>query len=162
MAIRPVVWSMENGTIIFCFEGITKAIYGNVSQGEITIAVEAYGRFWDVILWLDFAPVRVEGGWECRLCLPESRSIFPTRAALWRSDIFDPLTHWINETLAFGELLVMRTDGDGSSRARIVPGNQKVPENGGRTISLRPRSHGSGSSVRGIFASLSRSEDSRK
>ena len=85
------------------------------------------------------------------MCLPEYKKVFPTRRALWRSDVFDPLKRWINETLASGEMLVMNKSGKGSTWARIVPRDWKVMEDGGRAIPLRPRSRGHGSSVRGTF-----------
>lgn len=48
---------------------------------------------------MDCMPVPVPGGYRCAWCL-EFVSIWPTREALWREHLFEPLMSWVNDQLA--------------------------------------------------------------
>jgi hypothetical protein len=67
---------------------------------ELDIAVEWRGTRWDLLRSFDAAPERVPGGYICGLCPEANRPIFPSRDAVWRSDIFEPFLEWVNGELA--------------------------------------------------------------
>jgi hypothetical protein len=55
---------------------------------------------WDLIVDFDAEPRRVPGGFVGGLCPTDARPIFPTRAARWTDEIFQPFLDRVNEDLA--------------------------------------------------------------
>jgi hypothetical protein len=71
----------------FAFAGINNAITGAFTTWEINVYVDYQDYYWDMILSLDAAPKRAEGGYVCDLCPPESRPVFRNRPLLWTAEL---------------------------------------------------------------------------
>ena len=109
-----MVWS-------FAFTGVTDVLSGWINTFEVTVAAEWDGDAWDFILDLDASPVRVPGGFVCRICEPDKRVLFASRAALWADHLFEPFLAWVNDKLAVQPWLELIGTSDTSMTARLRP-----------------------------------------
>jgi hypothetical protein len=102
----------------FSFAGIDSAISGALTTWEINVTVTHEDECWDFLLSLDAEPKRVQSGYICRLCPPDSRPVFPNRPSLWTAELFEPFLEWVNEDLAKAKWLVL--EGSKSSMTRVT------------------------------------------
>ncbi len=97
----PVMMRRTDHVIDFSFEGIHPAIQGAlVNWEELNVAVDWQDVCWDLIISLDVSPEKTEGGYICTMCDPDKRTVFPSKEALWRDHLFEPLLKWVNDDLA--------------------------------------------------------------
>src|SRR5437868_1997466 len=82
-AIAMKLGQRADKVLEFSFDGINRAIAGELTTWEIIVSVTHEDEFWDALLWLETVPKHIEGGYVCDLCPPESRPIFPDRESLW-------------------------------------------------------------------------------
>jgi len=108
------VWS-------FAFVGVTEILSGWINTFEISVAAEWDGGAWDLILDLDAYPVRVSGGFACRVCEPEKRVVFPSLEGLWADHLFEPFLAWVNDELAVLPWLELMGTVDTAMCARLRP-----------------------------------------
>ena len=113
---------------------------------EINASVVWEGEGWDALLWLDAHEKRGPGGvgWINGGFRPEFQVVHPTREALWRADVFEPLLTWINEDLAHATHLALWEMLSGATWARLVRDGKvlrtgwTLEENGGTPAHLLP------------------------
>jgi len=112
------------------FAGINGAVTAALTTYEINVYVEYESYNWDMILSVDSVPIRIEGGYYCAFCLPESRSIFPDRLSLYTDHLFEPFLKWVNDDLAKAKWLMLEGKPDHATSARLMeelPGTDKRP-----------------------------------
>jgi len=133
--------------VIFSFVGIPAAIRGyltfdymcwerslntrkkqftvrKISGGEVIISVDWQDQSWDILLCLEVLPERTARGYVCHECEPEARELFPSREALWKDHLFEPLLKWINEELATARAVgIYQTRDEGGTWAKLLYSN---------------------------------------
>lgn len=113
---------------------------------EIAVNVEWEGVDWDQLVWLDVYEEPGSGGigWINGVLFPEFQVVHPTREALWRADVFEPLLTWINEDLAYATHLAIWGIADRATWARLVHDGKvlrsrwTIEANGGTPAHLLP------------------------
>lgn len=113
---------------------------------EINASAVWEGEGWDGLLWLDAdeKPGPGDVGWINGGFRPEFQVVHPTREALWRADVFEPLLTWINEDLAHATHLALWEMLSGATWARLVRDGKvlgtgwTLEENGGTPAYLLP------------------------
>lgn len=127
----------------FAFPSATDALRGSLNRSGLVVAVEYEATCWDLLVAYDAVPKKVADGHICKLCLPDSQTVFASREDLWRDHLFDPLLRWINEELATATGLAL-FEGKGYTRAGLVrapvtdPDVFKIIELGRRQLCARP------------------------
>ncbi|HRD68167.1 MAG TPA: hypothetical protein PKY50_18695 [Candidatus Competibacter sp.] len=104
----------------FGFTGVDPSIWGSIgADGQIVIGVDYRGQTWDFLAGFDIAPQRQRaGGYACQMCVPEARTIYADRAALWIEHSFEPLLEWCNARFQAGANVVL-SGSDGATWARL-------------------------------------------
>ena len=101
----PLKIKKDPTTLKFYFKRIHQVLFGHVSSYDITL-FGGKGKHWD-ILTDEFAavPQKVEGGFQCQLCVEnperagENFPVYPTRRALYTTEVFEPFVTWVNTEL---------------------------------------------------------------
>ena len=112
--------------IEFSFRGVNPTIKGAVVCDGISAYVEWRDKLWDFFVDFDAAPrrqstravhddvLRFRGrhcktpnrlGFYCMLCKPDARTVYASRYALWRNEVFEPFLEWVNSDLAHAQRL---------------------------------------------------------
>jgi hypothetical protein len=88
------------------------------SGGDASVFVDdAQGVHWDILTDFDVFPQRTaDGQYYCRLCEPPTH--YPTRAALWKAHVFEPMLEWVNALTPDHRLWLYRQPG--VSAARLI------------------------------------------
>src|SRR6202035_1260234 len=80
---------------------------------------------------------RVAGGYICKCCLPEYRTVFADREALWADHLFEPFLEWVNNDLAKAKTLVLHGIACEVTWARILDDKGHSLSGGGYRFDLR-------------------------
>lgn len=124
--LKRTDWSLDIG---FCQIG--RVVTAELGIDEINILIVWNGTFWDMLQCFEAIPKRVPGGYVCNLCPEHDRSIYPSREAIWRIEIFEPFLAWVNDDLANAEAVAVSGDPDRTTWARLVEGaNGRLPQVG--------------------------------
>ena len=106
--------------IAFC--RVTTILTASVMDYEIDVDAVFDCTHWDQILWLDARTKRVPGGYVCDLCPEDARVTYPTREAIWQTEIFEPFLEWVNDHLMNAVALSVSGTPDRATWARLVRG----------------------------------------
>jgi hypothetical protein len=94
------------------FPNHSKCLSAWLSGSGLEVFVDWQGLSWDRLISMDCMPVPVPGGYRCAWCL-EFVSVRPSREALWREHLFEPLMSWVNDQIApASHLLLFGRAGD--------------------------------------------------
>jgi hypothetical protein len=132
--LEPIKHTDRQLDVGFC--GISRIITACVTCDEITVAVEWHGCCWDFLQDFETYPQRVPDGFVCRQCPEDSRPVYPSREALQRAEVFEPL-----------EAVSISGTADDASWARLVGrtdakrevGTVSLPAGAGGTWGVRQR-----------------------
>ena len=97
---RPITTRRTDTSIGIIFRGVTPQITAALTRWEINVAAWERGECWDLLRCLEAIPKRVTDGYACSLCLPEERTVYGSREALWRQHLFEPFLEWCNGAVA--------------------------------------------------------------
>jgi hypothetical protein len=111
------------GATLYHWGGATPRCYE-----EITVPVNWDGTHWDLLLWLDAAPVKSGDGYVCRSCEMERQAVFQDRESLWQDHLFEPFLNWVNTSLAPAKWLELGgSDDRGCTYATILTEKPGTP-----------------------------------
>lgn len=114
-------------SVEFTFHAGTDALRGWLYRNEVVIAVDYDGTCWDLLIAYDVYPRKIADGYICTECPPDAQHIHPSREALWRDHLFDPLLRWVNEELATATGLALY-DYTGMTCAELVRAPVSKPD----------------------------------
>jgi hypothetical protein len=95
----PMAIRRRKDYLKFRFTGVASSVWGSINDwGGMVIGVDYRGECWDLVADLDIVPRRLTtGGYICRLCDADTRTIYPSREAIWMEHGFEPLLKWCNQ-----------------------------------------------------------------
>ncbi len=118
---RPMAPRRTDEFIYLSFHGVTAQVTAALTRSEINVEACEQGECWDLLLSLDVSPQRITDGYECSLCLPEAKTVYPSREALWRDHLFEPFFEWCNGVLANAQWLALyRAANGGTTWAKLI------------------------------------------
>ena len=100
-------------------EGLHPALSIRVTWTGLRVSVDWHGRHLDTLLWLDMAPLRVDGVYVCTLCTQPNPETFESLAAMRQDHLYLPLLRWCQQTLAFASHVEVYRQ-SGACTARLV------------------------------------------
>ncbi|MFZ4789355.1 MAG: hypothetical protein ACOYMW_00320 [Candidatus Competibacteraceae bacterium] len=95
----PMAIHRRKDYLKFRFTGVDPSVWGQFTNwGSMVIGVDYWGECWDLVADLDIAPERLAtGGYICQFCDVDTRTIYPSREAIWIEHGFEPLLEWCNQ-----------------------------------------------------------------
>ena len=120
LSIQPRVTRRCDRLLQMAFDGLTPAIGANLSRYDIDVWVEWHGVCWDFVFNEYIQVAGQRGAYVCGACLPEARTIYASREALWRDHLFEAFLAWINDILAPASALALYRSELGSTWGTLV------------------------------------------
>ena len=123
--------------IDFAFTGISKTISGCLTATTLEVMVTHEHEYFECLQTYDIRlTLSVAGGYVSYVDIFRDKKVqepFPTREALWRSDIFEEFLRWVNEELATTRWIRCLWQGDtGISGASLIHADEdRHLKNGG-------------------------------
>ena len=118
-------------------EGLHPALSIRVTSTDLCISVDRHGRHLDTLLWLDMAPLCVDGVYVCTLCTQPNPETFENLAAMRQDHLYLPLLRWCQQTLAFASHLEVYRQ-RGVCIAKLVWPSEADEGNVGATAPVTP------------------------
>jgi hypothetical protein len=118
-------------------EGLHPALSIRVTSTELCVSVDWHGCQLDTLLWLDMAPLRVDGVYVCTLCTQPNPETFESLAAMRQDHLYQPLLWWCQQTLAFASHVEVYQQ-SGACTARLVLRRDSDEGTLGTTAPVKP------------------------
>jgi hypothetical protein len=91
--------SREDGYLIMGMPNLNPALHVFLNQGGMGMSLYWQGCCWDFLVCFDAAPIPTADGYYCAFCIPEYRTYYASREALWQAELFEPFLDWLNNKL---------------------------------------------------------------
>jgi hypothetical protein len=91
--------SREDGYLLMGMPKLNPALNIYLNQGGMGVSVHWQGFCWDLLVCFDTAPMPTADGYYCDFCMPEYRTYYASREALWQAELFEPFLDWLNNKL---------------------------------------------------------------
>jgi hypothetical protein len=125
LAIPMTVVARAPASIRLRFDGIIDCIEVLVLQCEIVVIVTHEDVGWDILAEFECASVTALGGVLAGHGDPDDRQVYPTNAAMFAGDVFEPLAEWIAISLMPARSLGLGGSNEsGITWAGLLPGDQ--------------------------------------
>ena len=118
-------------------EGLHPALSIRVTSTDLRVSVDWHGRHLDTLLWLDMAPLRVDGVYVCTLCTQPNPETFASLGAMRQDHLYQPLLRWCQQTLAFASHVEVYQQ-SGACTARLVVRRDSSEGTVGTTAPVKP------------------------
>jgi hypothetical protein len=120
----PVIITNRKQYFTMRFRDINSAIECTITSHDYTISVSNEGEYWDLTDTGDLSVQRTSSGhYFCEECETGHRELFPTRFALWKDHIFQPILDWANKNLLKTKWICLFQFGQGATMAQVVDEN---------------------------------------
>lgn len=110
----------------FTLKHLNPALSFRLTTWELGVDVDWMGDNWDVLIYFESIPTKVAMGYQCRLCLGEDVTVYPSREALWIAHDFECFLHWVNHTLLPAKWLAISGQQNEMTWAKLVEDPNQV------------------------------------